>query len=115
MFTTETREQKREIVTAFERGSGKELWRTEWEGTVRVPFFAKSNGDWIRATPACDGESPFVAGMRDVLVCLDAQTQGAMALRLRGKPGNARAGFSGSFVRHWWKTKRFTCRRARVL
>ncbi len=74
VFTTETREQKREIVTAFERGSGKELWRAEWEGTVRVPFFARSNGDWIRATPACDGESLFVAGMRDVLLCLDAQT-----------------------------------------
>jgi outer membrane protein assembly factor BamB len=41
---------------------------------VSVPFFAKSNGDWIRATPACDGESLFVAGMRDLLVCFDAQT-----------------------------------------
>jgi outer membrane protein assembly factor BamB len=39
-----------------------------------VPFFAKSNGDWIRATPACDGECVYVAGMRDLLVCLDAQT-----------------------------------------
>jgi outer membrane protein assembly factor BamB len=38
---------------------------------LNVPFFAKANGDWIRATPACDGESLFVAGMRDVLVCLD--------------------------------------------
>jgi outer membrane protein assembly factor BamB len=41
---------------------------------MSVPFFARSNGDWIRATPACDGESLFVAGMRDVLVCLDAAT-----------------------------------------
>ena len=74
VFTTETRDKKVEIVTAFDRKSGQELWRAEWPGAVSVPFFAKSNGDWIRATPACDGESLFVAGMRDVLVCLDAQS-----------------------------------------
>lgn len=74
VFTTETKEKKVEVVTAFDRASGRELWRTEWPGAVSVPFFAKSNGDWIRATPACDGESLFVAGMRDVLVCLDAAT-----------------------------------------
>jgi len=39
-----------------------------------MPFFAKSNGDWIRSTPAYDGERLYVAGIRDVLVCLDAQT-----------------------------------------
>lgn len=74
VFTTETKDKKLEVVTAFDRKTGKELWRAEWAGAVSVPFFAKSNGDWIRATPACDGESLFVAGMRDVLVCLDAQT-----------------------------------------
>lgn len=74
VFTTESKHKKLEIVTAFDRKSGKQLWRAEWEGALSVPFFAKSNGDWIRATPACDGESLFVAGMRDVLVCLDAQT-----------------------------------------
>ena len=74
VFTTETKDKKFEVVTAFDRKTGKELWRAEWEGAITVPFFAKSNGDWIRATPACDGESLFVAGMRDVLVCLDAQT-----------------------------------------
>ena len=74
MFTTETKDKKFEVVTAFDRKTGKELWRAQWEGAMTVPFFAKANGDWIRATPACDGESLFVAGMRDVLVCLDAQT-----------------------------------------
>lgn len=69
VFTTETKDKKVEIVTAFDRHSGQVLWRAEWPGAVSVPFFAKSNGDWIRATPACDGESLFVAGMRDVLVC----------------------------------------------
>ncbi len=74
VFTTETKDKKFEVVTAFDRKTGKELWRTQWEGSMTVPFFAKANGDWIRATPACDGESLFVAGMRDVLVCLDAKT-----------------------------------------
>ncbi len=74
VFTTETKDKKFEIVRALDRNTGKELWKTEWEGAISVPFFAKSNGDWLRATPACDGESLFVAGMRDVLVCLDVQT-----------------------------------------
>lgn len=74
VFTTETKDKKFEVVTAFDHQSGKQLWRAEWKGALSVPFFAKSNGDWIRATPACDGDSLFVAGMRDVLVCLDVAT-----------------------------------------
>ena len=74
VFVTETVDRKQEVVRALDRRTGKELWRAQWEGALSVPFFAKSNGDWIRATPACDGESLFVAGMRDVLVCLDFQT-----------------------------------------
>ncbi len=74
VFTTETVGKTTEVVQAFERETGKPVWRTEWAGAMSVPFFAKSNGDWIRATPACDGESLFVAGMRDVLICLDAAT-----------------------------------------
>ncbi len=72
VFTTETRDSRTETVRALDRKTGKELWRAEWEGSMKVPFFAKSNGDWIRSTPAWDGESLYVAGMRDVLVCLDA-------------------------------------------
>lgn len=74
VFTTESKDKKFEVAAAFDRKSGQELWRVQWAGAMSVPFFAKSNGDWIRATPACDGESLFVAGMRDVLLCLDAQT-----------------------------------------
>ncbi len=74
VFTTETMDKKIEVVTAFDRKSGKQLWQAKWEGALSVPFFAKSNGDWIRATPACDGEQLFVAGMRDVLVCLNVNT-----------------------------------------
>lgn len=73
VFTTESKDKKFEVVTAFDRQTGKEIWRVQWEGALSVPFFARSNGDWIRATPACDGESLFVAGMRDLLVCLDVR------------------------------------------
>jgi outer membrane protein assembly factor BamB len=71
VFSTETIDKKSERVRALDRQTGKELWRREWEGAMSVPFFAKANGDWIRATPACDGEVLVVAGMRDVLVALD--------------------------------------------
>lgn len=54
------------------RADGNSPRSVEWPGSMSVPFFAGANGDWIRATPAFDGESLFVAGMRDVLVCLDA-------------------------------------------
>ncbi len=71
VFTTESREKKTEVVRAFDRSTGRELWKHEWNGAMSVPFFAKSNGDWIRSTPALDGDRLYVAGMRDVLVCLD--------------------------------------------
>ena len=71
VFSTETVDKKSERVRAWDRQTGRELWRREWEGAMSVPFFAKANGDWIRATPACDGEVLLVAGMRDVLVALD--------------------------------------------
>lgn len=74
IFVTETKDKTTEIVRALSRATGKELWKVEWPGAISVPFFAKRNGDWIRATPAFDGKSLYVAGMRDVLVSLDAKT-----------------------------------------
>ena len=73
VFTTQTRDAKTEIVHALDRKSGAEIWKAEWPGAMSVPFFAKRNGDWIRSTPAYDGESLYVAGMCDVLVCLSAK------------------------------------------
>ncbi|GJM24552.1 MAG: hypothetical protein DHS20C16_09670 [Phycisphaerae bacterium] len=81
IFVTETQNKETEVVRALDRQSGREIWRAEWPGSLSVPFFAKANGDWIRATPACDGKSLFVAGIRDVLVCLDVAT-GAVRWRL---------------------------------
>ena len=74
VFVTETEGEKTEVMRA--------LGPREWAALVgiavgrrlKVPFFAASNGDWIRATPTYDGERLYVAGMRDVLACLDAAT-----------------------------------------
>ncbi len=74
VFTTETEDEKYEVVHAFDRKTGKSVWSSRWEGAMKVPFFARSNGSWIRATPACDGQTLYVAGIRDVLVALDVAT-----------------------------------------
>ena len=74
VFTVETRKGKDEVVRAFERTNGKQAWEAEWEGSMRVPFFAWKNGSWARSTPAFDGKNLYVGGMRDFLVCLDAET-----------------------------------------
>lgn len=73
VFSTETKDRKSEVVSAFDSSTGKKLWSTEWLGAMSVPFFAKSNGDWIRSTPAYDDGRLYVAGIRDVLVCLNAK------------------------------------------
>lgn len=72
VYTTETRNGSHEVVRALDRLTGKILWEAAWEGALSVPFFAKANGDWIRSTPALDVDRLYVAGMRDLLVCLDA-------------------------------------------
>lgn len=74
VFTVETRDKKREIVRALDRKTGKQVWEYEWQGSLTVPFFAAANGSWVRATPALDGDRLYVGGIRDVLVCLDANS-----------------------------------------
>ena len=74
VFVTETRDKKTEHVRCLDRQTGRELWQAGWDGAMTVPFFAASNGSWIRATPAVADGRIYVAGMRDLLVCLDAAT-----------------------------------------
>jgi len=71
VITVETKSKKNEIVRAFNRNSGKQLWETSWAGSMKVPFFAAKNGSWVRSSPASDGKSVYVGGMLDVLVALD--------------------------------------------
>ena len=74
VFVTYTRDKKFEGVRALDRQSGKEVWRAEWEGALEVASLGATMGSWIRATPAYDGDGLYVAGMPDILVCLDPKT-----------------------------------------
>ena len=74
VFVTYTRDKKFEGVRALDRRSGKQVWKAEWEGTMKVAGLGTSMGSWIRATPTLDGKQLFVAGMPDLLVCLDHKT-----------------------------------------
>jgi len=74
VFVTETVNKEKEVVRALDRDTGKELWQVEWPGAMTVPFFAASNGSWIRSTPIYDGETLYVAGMVDELVALNGDT-----------------------------------------
>lgn len=74
VYTVETEDNNREVVRAIDRATGKEVWNTNWTGAMRVPFFARPRGSWIRGTPCLRGNSLYVGGMRDVLACIDADT-----------------------------------------
>lgn len=73
VFTTETEGKKREVIRAFDRATGEQLWEARWDGAMKVPLFARANGSWIRSTPTVDGNRLFVGGIRDVLVCLNTE------------------------------------------
>lgn len=74
VFTVETKKKADEIVRAFDRKTGIQLWEHSWAGSLKVPFFARANGSWVRSTPAYDDGRLYVGGIRDVLVCLDTDT-----------------------------------------
>lgn len=74
VVTFETKGKKEEIVRAFDRRTGEKKWRVAWPGAMSVPFFAAENGSWVRSTPATDGQTVYLAGMRDVLVALELAT-----------------------------------------
>ncbi len=74
VIVTETVDKESEWVRAVDRRTGETRWSANWQGAMSVPFFAKANGDWIRATPTYDGTHIYVGGIRDVLVCLEAKT-----------------------------------------
>jgi outer membrane protein assembly factor BamB len=73
VYTVETEDEQREVVRALDRRTGKQAWESRWDGAMKVPFFAKANGSWVRCTPLLDDDRLYVGGMRDVLVCLSAK------------------------------------------
>lgn len=74
VYTTQSVDEQQEVVVAIDRKTGEQVWEASWVGAMKVPFFAASNGSWIRATPALANGRLYVAGMLDLLVCLDAAT-----------------------------------------
>lgn len=72
VFITETVDEKDEFVRCLDRKTGKQKWEVNWTGSMKVPFFARANGSWIRSTPAYSDGKLYVGGIRDVLVCIDA-------------------------------------------
>jgi outer membrane protein assembly factor BamB len=74
VFVTETRDKTSEVVRCLQRNTGSQIWETEWKGAMRVPFFAASNGSWIRSTPSYSDGRLYVAGMREALKCIDSKT-----------------------------------------
>jgi len=74
VYTTESLPSGKEQVTAYHRATGKLAWSQSWDGSMKVPFFAASNGSWIRSTPALANDKLFVLGMQERLICLDTRT-----------------------------------------
>lgn len=74
VFTTETVDESRERVTAFDLHSGEKAWEADWDGAIVVPPYAAANGSWIKSTPALGEGCLVVLGMRDELVRLDQGT-----------------------------------------
>lgn len=74
VFSVETRNKSEEVVRAFDRANGNQIWEYLLPGAMKVPFFAAKNGSWARSTPATDGTRLFVLSMLDVLTCLDVST-----------------------------------------
>jgi outer membrane protein assembly factor BamB len=74
VFVVESVDDETVAVRALALDDGSELWKQEWAGSGKVPFFARANGDWVRSTPVYDGETLFVGDMGEVLVAIDAES-----------------------------------------
>jgi outer membrane protein assembly factor BamB len=81
VFVVESSDSKTVGVRALAREDGSELWRRTWPGKGSVPFFAASNGAWVRSTPAFEGKLLYVGDMQEVLTALKADS-GEIAWRV---------------------------------
>jgi outer membrane protein assembly factor BamB len=71
VFVVETSDKSNVAARALRRADGTELWTTRWKASGDVPFFAAANGDWVRSTPAWDGETLYVGDMEERVLALD--------------------------------------------
>lgn len=74
IFVAGTENEQDEVVQALDRETGQMLWLTRWPGAIVVPMIGRGQGNWIKSTPAWDGEKLYVLGMEDVLVALDGKS-----------------------------------------
>ena len=74
VFVVETVDKRTTAVRALRRADGSEAWVTRWQAGGSVPFFAAANGDWVRSTPAWDGDSLYVGDMEERVMALDGKT-----------------------------------------
>lgn len=81
VFVVATEEERDEVVQALDRETGESLWTTRWPGAIVVPMIGRGQGNWIKSTPAWDGEKLYVLGMEDVMVALNGKS-GAIEWRI---------------------------------
>src|SRR5687767_9526854 len=93
-FTIEQR-RSREVVTAYDLGSGREVWAHGWEAR----FSESMGGDGPRTTPTWNDGRIYALGAQGELRCLDAETGRSIwsknILRENGA-GNLQWGMSAS-------------------
>ena len=71
LYTSESKKSDVEQVNAYDRATGDLLWSATWNGGMKVPFFARSNGSWIRSTPIISNGHLYIMGMQERLVCIN--------------------------------------------
>lgn len=74
IFTFATKDKESEVIRAFNLETGEQNWEQNWDGAMKVPFFAAKNGSWVRSTPTIAAGAIYTGGMRDVLAKIDITT-----------------------------------------
>jgi len=72
VYTTQSLDDQTEEALALDLMTGEVTWKSSWAGGMKVPFYARANGSWIRSTPLLHDGYLYVLGMQETLVCLRA-------------------------------------------
>jgi outer membrane protein assembly factor BamB len=96
IYTSESKEGDIEQVNAFDRATGELRWTASWDGGMKVPFFARSNGSWIRSTPILSDGYLYIMGMQERLICIRiSDGQISWELDIPSKLGTPEPSFGG--------------------